>query len=57
MAYPNGEEYEGNYINGVKSRNGVFIYKNSDKYVGDFRNNVREGYGKLYFADKSFYEV
>ena len=56
MKFLNGDEYEGNYENGVQTGHGVYIWKNGDKYEGNFEKNIPQGMGKKYFADGRYYE-
>lgn len=42
--YPNGDIYDGEYVNGVKEGQGTYDYAQKgeippDKYVGEFKNN------------------
>lgn len=41
--YVNGDIYEGEYLNGVRSGQGVYHYKNGYVYSGLFLNNVKQG--------------
>lgn len=47
--YNSGLRYEGDYLNDVKSGNGI-IYNLGDTiaYEGEFRNNVPHGQGSVY---------
>ena len=56
MTYPNGDVFDGIYVNGVKCGKGTFSYSNGDRYVGDFANNVKEGMGEYIFKDGRFYQ-
>jgi hypothetical protein len=40
-----GYTYEGDFIDGKYSGNGVLTYPNGDKYVGQFKNDGRDGTG------------
>ena len=40
--------YEGDFINGLKSGSGIYLYKNGDKYVGEFKNDEKNGFGAYY---------
>jgi Uncharacterized protein conserved in bacteria len=53
--YPNGEIYEGQYVNGKKEGNGTYTYSNGDKYVGGFFNDLREGIGRMTYNEKGEY--
>lgn len=45
--YPNGDQYNGDYVDGIRQGKGKYIYANGDKYEGDFVNNKKHGIGKL----------
>ena len=55
MKYPNGDVFDGNYSNGVKSGKGTYSYKNGDKYIGNFVKDKKEGMGEFFFADGRYY--
>jgi len=44
--YPNGDKYEGNFVNGVRSGHGKLTKSNGDVYEGNFENDVISGQGK-----------
>lgn len=46
----NGEFYEGNFKNNVRSSTGNHYYKNGDSYEGEWQNDCRIGNGRLVFA-------
>lgn len=37
VKYPNGDLYDGEWVNGKRHGNGQFLYKSGDKYIGEFR--------------------
>jgi hypothetical protein len=39
--------YEGNFINGTKSGDGIYQWNNDEYYIGKFNNNLFEGEGDL----------
>ena len=45
----NKKIYEGSFVNGEKSGNGVLNLSNGDKYEGEFKNNKYNGKGVYYF--------
>lgn len=56
IKYKNGEEYEGEIINGeIRQGWGSFKYHNGDIYEGYFKSGVREGIGEYSYADGSVY--
>jgi hypothetical protein len=36
LTYPNGDRYEGNFLDGVRTGNGTFSYADGRKYVGNW---------------------
>jgi hypothetical protein len=53
--YPNGDKYEGNWVNETMHGAGVYYYKNGDIYKGDFRNNKLEGTATCTFRNGDKY--
>lgn len=53
--YPNGEIYEGDFVDGRRTGKGKYTYSNGDKYEGEFKDNWKEGIGRLTYANKSEY--
>ena len=51
----NGNQYEGDCINGNKHGKGICDYTNGDQYEGQWENNKRHGNGVYYYADGSKY--
>ena len=47
--------YEGDFINGLKSGSGIYLYKNGDKYVGEFKNDEKNGFGAYYYNNGESY--
>lgn len=47
--YPNGDQYYGDYVEGIRQGKGKYIYANGDRYEGDFKNNNKHGIGKLVY--------
>ena len=47
--------YEGEFVNGLKSGSGVYIYKNGDKYIGEFKNDEKNGIGAYYYNNGESY--
>jgi hypothetical protein len=43
--WPNGERYEGEWLNGNKHGKGTWTSKNGDKYMGEWDNSMAHGYG------------
>ena len=53
--YPNGDQYDGEYVNGIREGKGKYIYANGDKYEGNFKDNKKHGIGKLTYKEKGQY--
>ncbi|CAL6057856.1 Conserved_hypothetical protein [Hexamita inflata] len=39
-----GDEYQGSFVNGLKSGQGQYVWTNGDKYEGAFENDLKSGY-------------
>ncbi len=44
-AYPTGESYEGQWLNGKRHGAGIAIWKNASRYEGEWRDDLLAGYG------------
>jgi len=53
---PNGDAYEGDYVNGYWHGKGTLILASGNVYEGDFVENICQGKGKLVFANGDTYE-
>ncbi|KAG7260673.1 hypothetical protein CRUP_015495 [Coryphaenoides rupestris] len=53
---PNGDSYQGLYVEGRRSGQGTYRFKNGARYIGDFCNNIKHGQGTFYYPDGSTYE-
>ena len=49
--FPNGDKYNGDFVNGKFSGFGQLISKNGDTYTGDWFENMPHGLGKATFAN------
>ena len=57
IIYPNGDCYEGPFVEGVRSGKGRFeTFERKAVYIGDWDEDVRQGYGIEQFEDGSRYE-
>jgi len=54
-AYPNNDQYHGDYVNGERTGKGKYIYANGDRYDGSFKANKKHGIGRLTTKDKGEY--
>lgn len=52
FTYPNGNEYEGEFVNGLPDGKGIMRFSNYDKYEGDWHNGKMEGCGIYQFYDE-----
>ena len=53
--YPNGDQYIGEWKNGVYHGQGAFTSINGSKYVGEYRDGRAHGQGTLTYADGAKY--
>lgn len=53
--YPNGDKYEGDYVDGQRQGSGTYEYANGDVFEGEFKDNLKTGKGKFTYADGGFY--
>ncbi len=59
--YPNGEKYEGQFLNGKKHGFGKQTFARDDEfkrdyYIGEFKDDERNGNGKLVWKSGEVYE-
>ena len=52
----NGDSYAGNFVDGVRSGKGSYVWVSNDMYVGNWENNVMSGNGVYRWADDTVYE-
>jgi hypothetical protein len=56
-SYPNGDVYEGDFLDGIREGRGVYRYgSNGDKYDGEWRQNRKHGIGKMTYNGKGEYQ-
>ena len=56
VQYPNGDVYEGTFLNGVRDGKGTMTYaEQGTKYEGEWKNNLKEGIGKMTFGTDGEY--
>jgi hypothetical protein len=56
MKYSNGEIYEGDWFDGVRSGVGKMTWTNGDVYEGEFLDSKKNGKGKYTWPSGDFYE-
>lgn len=54
--YPNGDNFEGNLVNGIIEGRGVYVYANGNRYEGEFLNGKPHGSGLFIGADDARFE-
>ena len=47
--------YEGDWVNGEQTGQGVMVYRNGDRYEGAFKNGVMSGKGIYYYSNNEKY--
>lgn len=56
VQYPNGDTYEGYYIDGIREGRGVYRYaSNGEKYDGEWIQNMKHGIGRMTYATAGEY--
>ena len=56
VQYPNGDQYEGFFKNGVREGEGSMVYgETGNKYEGEWKNNLKDGIGKMTFGTEAEY--
>lgn len=53
MVWPNGERYEGWFVNNMRDGYGIMRYENGDTYIGDWSENLRYGHGVYNYFNHS----
>ena len=56
LTYPNGDVYEGHFVNGIFNGHGRFKSSMGWSYVGEFKKGQADGHGKLTAKDKKIYK-
>ncbi|CAI2378751.1 unnamed protein product [Moneuplotes crassus] len=51
-----GDQYVGQWLNGLMHGKGIYTCKNGTTYEGDWRNNCMNGYGIRKWANEDIYE-
>ena len=56
VQYPNGDVFDGFFLNGVRDGKGIMTYaEQGTKYDGEWKNNLKEGIGKMTFGTEGEY--
>ena len=53
--YQSGNQYEGEYHEGLRHGRGVFQFKNGSRYEGEYKKGLKHGLGKFIYCDGSVY--
>lgn len=53
--WPNGEIFEGEYVNDVTEGQGIHTWPDGSFYKGEFKNDIMEGHGTLYYTNGNSY--
>jgi hypothetical protein len=56
LVFPQGDRYDGEFMNGRRCGRGKYTFSNGDVYEGLWKNDVREGRGILRYANGDVYE-
>jgi len=56
IAYNNGDNYSGSYIDNFLYGYGIYTFANGDIYYGAFARGTRHGWGTMRFADGRYYK-
>ncbi len=56
ITYPNGDIYEGEFLNENRNGMGKYFFANGDVYEGEFLNGSRNGKGKYFWTNGEIYE-
>ncbi len=56
MVFPNGDTYEGDFVNGKPEGQGTMAFKNGNHYTGQFVKGMMNGKGKFRYGIGSIYE-
>ena len=54
--YSNGDEYKGEFKDGISHGQGTYTWKNGDEYKGEFKDGISHGLGTDSYADGEKYE-
>lgn len=54
--FPNGDEYQGEWLNGKPHGEGLLVTLKGDRYLGEFENGLFHGYGEMHYGNGDVYE-
>jgi cell division protein FtsB len=55
ITFPNGDQYQGQFKDGLLHGSGAYAYSNGDRYEGEFRRDMRDGKGTMYYSNGNKY--
>ncbi|MDM8562056.1 hypothetical protein QUF54_01745 [Candidatus Marithioploca araucensis] len=55
IKWPNGDVYEGEYLNGKRTGQGMYSWTNGDRYAGEFMAGKRHGMGIFFWRNGDRY--
>jgi hypothetical protein len=56
FTYTNGDVYDGEWKNGLKSGQGLYTFTNGDVYDGEWKNGLKSGQGKFTYTNGDVYD-
>jgi hypothetical protein len=56
FTYPNGNLYDGDYVDGKNCGEGKFTFSEGDAYEGDWKDNMHHGEGKYIYGRGGIYD-
>ncbi|XP_055386200.1 radial spoke head 1 homolog [Condylostylus longicornis] len=54
--FPNGDQYDGDYVNGQRHGIGLYVFQNGARYLGQYRRGQKSGKGIFFYPDGSIYD-
>src|ERR1039458_8535954 len=55
FVWPNGDKFEGQYLDGIRTGKGHYWWASGDQYLGDWSDNQATGFGKIKFGAGGYY--
>ena len=56
LLFHTGDRYEGSYVQGERTGEGIYYHASGDKYVGNFKNGMQDGHGTITWANGAVYD-
>lgn len=51
-----GDRYEGSYVQGERTGEGIYYHADGNKYVGNFKNGMQDRHGTFTWANGAVYD-